>query len=650
MLLNKKNTLLLTGLCATALPSFSTWAEDVPTVVVSATRSSQSSVTIPSNIKIISREQIEASGAINLTQVISSVGGVHVTDLFGDGAQTTVSMRGFGASAISNTLIIVDGRRINNIDLSGPDLNAISVKDIEQVEIIQSSAGVLYGDQAVGGVINVITRKPEDFTVDAKVQTGSYGRSRFQGRVSDRINDDVSYVVSSDFLTTDNYRDNNKLDNMNFLGRLDYEFSAGNIYAELQRVTRDQELPGALFVNEVEANRRQSTANYADDYLDTETNVARIGSKASITDKWFLEAELATREFAYESVQSSSYGVNTTPYFIDSKQLEFTPRVIGVLPFNGADAVITSGVDYLNADYESYLKDEQTSMSYYLQAVIPVVKNTSLTLGSRKGRVENDMTSFYATGETSDRFTAFELGLQSKLNKHLSVFVRYDENFRFAKVDELSFTTPGRALKTQTGESSELGFEWNESAYKVKAQLYRLELKDEIAYDPTAVGPNSPTYSGANVNLDPTTHDGLIVEADYALNKQLGLNAVFAYTDATFDSGAFAGNKISGVPERKASLIANYKPDHKIATYMEVLYTDEHYMSGDNTNSADKLDAYAVVNVNATYRWDELEVSARVNNLFDKEYTEAASTSYGAATFFPSPEINFWLSAAVRFQ
>jgi len=648
MLLNKNNSVLLAAVVSSSLSSFSALAEDIPTVVVSAARSHQSTVTIPSNIKVISREQIEASGAINFTEVISSVGGVHVTDLFGDGSQGVLSMRGFGATAISNVLVIVDGRRINNIDLSGPDLNSISVKDIEQVEIIQSSAGVLYGDQAVGGVINVVTRKPAGFVVDAKVQTGSYGRSRFQARVSDRLSDSISYMVSSDFLRSENYRDNNDLDNKNLLGHVDYEYSTGNVFVEYQRVIRDQQLPGALFSNEVEEDRQQSTVNFTGDFLSSETEVARIGTKTALNEQWFLEAELATRQFDYASRQGYSGGPATSTFVIESEQFEFTPRVIGMLPFNGGEAIVTTGVDYLNADYKSFLEDEQTSLAYYMQAVLPVADNTALTLGGRKGRVENDMTSFYVTDEISDRFTAYEFGLQSKLNDRLTVHIRYDESFRFAKVDELSFTTPGVPLRAQTGKSKELGIEWSEKNYALKVQLYRLDLIDEISYDPFAPGPY--TGSGANVNLDPTTHDGLIVEADYTLNKQVDMSAAFTYSDATFDSGLFADNKIPGVAERKVSFITRYKPTRNVKTYLEALYTDDHYMSGDNANDSEKLDSYAVVNVNISYQIDELELSVRVNNLLDKEYSSSANDSFPSASFFPLPDRNFWLSAAVRFE
>ena len=147
-------------------------------MVVSAARTEQSTVTIPATINIISRQEIEASGASNVSEVLRNQGGIYLTDFFGAGTHSSVAMRGFSSStAASNTLVIVDGRRLNNIDLSAPDLNSISIKDIERIEIIQGSAGTLYGDQAVGGVINIITKVPEQARKEIQLSAGSYDRS-----------------------------------------------------------------------------------------------------------------------------------------------------------------------------------------------------------------------------------------------------------------------------------------------------------------------------------------------------------------------------------------------------------------------------------------------------------------------------------------
>ncbi|NOQ87761.1 MAG: TonB-dependent receptor plug domain-containing protein, partial [Gammaproteobacteria bacterium] len=144
-----------------SLPAFSeVTATQIPSVVVSAARTEQSTLTTPASITVITRKQIEDSGSTHIVEVLRGQGGVQIKDLYGDGSRATVDMRGFGDSAGSNTLILIDGRRLNNPDIGAPDLNSIALDDVERIEVVQGSAGVLFGDQAVGGVINIITRKP----------------------------------------------------------------------------------------------------------------------------------------------------------------------------------------------------------------------------------------------------------------------------------------------------------------------------------------------------------------------------------------------------------------------------------------------------------------------------------------------------------
>lgn len=636
-----KNTILLASAISAALSHTLSYAEEVPTVVVSASRSHHSSMTIPGNIKVISRQQIEDSGATSVAEVLNGVGGVHVTDLFGDGSSATISMRGFGETAGSNVLVIVDGRRLNNIDLTRPDLNAVSVKDIEQVEIVQGSAGVLYGDQAVGGVINIVTRKPQGFKVDTLLQTGSYDRTRFVGSVSDKVSDELSYLVSAEALRTDNYRDNNDQDNVNLLGRMDYELPNGGVFVEAQRVRKVSGLPGSLTEQQIEEDRRQ--ANSLTDFVDSETEVARLGGDVILSEEWSVEAELAARDF-----QSSSE-FSGIVYTIDAKQTEFTPRLIGSLPMNDSQAIITAGFDYLESDYETFSENDYETKAVYLQAVLPVSSATHVTVGGRKADYENTNTGFGFSQSFEDDESAFEIAIQSEVNENLSVFFRIDENFRFAKIDEITFTEVGKSLDVQTGQSNEIGVDYTQGELSLKAQVYRLEIDNEIAYDPNANGP-VPGF-GANVNLDPTLHDGMILEAAYSLQDNWDLAAAFTYNDATFDEGVYEGNNISGVPERQLSVNTSYRVSKAFKTYVEALHVDDHYAAGDYDNSAPKLDAYTVVNTNLAYSWDEFELSLRINNLFDKEYsTTAFGSSFGMIFPFPSPERNFWLTASVRFE
>ncbi|MCW8956675.1 MAG: TonB-dependent receptor [Gammaproteobacteria bacterium] len=625
-------------------------AEELPTVVVSAARTEQSTVTIPAAINIITQDDIQASGASNVSEVLRNQGGIYLTDYFGTGTHASIAMRGFSSEvAASNTLIIVDGRRLNNIDLSGPDLNSISIKNIERIEIIQGSAGALYGDQAVGGVINIITKSPTAASKELELSAGSYNRQRITAKIEDRVSDKISYRLTGDYLESDNYRDNNTQQNSDVFGRLNYQLDGGLLFVEAQRVSEDMELPGPLSLAEVEQDRRQSAVDYLSDYSDSETDVMRLGIRQSLLENWLTEAELTSRDQRIDVQQSFTGWVVSAPSAIDYKQAEFTPRVIGVYPMDNREMMVTLGADLLDTDYSSELTaitDVQKQQSYYAQLVVSFMTKWHLTMGSRHAMVENDVVSLYKTGNVDSSVTVAEYGLSYSPVDSVRLFVRLDENFRFAKVDELTYTSPGVELETQTGESRELGVEFKQPEYSVRAVIYRLALNDEIAFDPTVPQPTGAFYAGANVNFDPTTHDGLIVDAHYQLTQALAFNASFTYNDAVFDSGVFEGNTISGVPEKVFILTTDYKQNDNWHYFVELSYTGEYYLSGDNANLLGKQSSYSIVNANINYDRKAWSFSARINNLLNKEYIESANSWLA---YYPSPERNFWLSAAYRF-
>src|SRR5262249_41421768 len=150
--------------------------------------------------------------------------GVQVRSLFGgvNGAQTSVDVRGFGATGTSNTLVLVNGRRLNDIDLAGVDFSSIPLNSIERIELTRGNSGaVLYGDGAVGGVINIITKAGVDLPTTARVQgtAGSYNYG--EGDVSfSTSSGPYSTSVYGSAISSHGYRDNNELHQGNAVGDL----------------------------------------------------------------------------------------------------------------------------------------------------------------------------------------------------------------------------------------------------------------------------------------------------------------------------------------------------------------------------------------------------------------------------------------------
>jgi len=636
------------------LPEIVSAATEIPAVVVSAARTEQSTLTTPASISVISREQIEASGARHINEVLRGQGGVQINDLYGDGSRATVDMRGFGDTAGSNTLILVDGRRLNNPDIAAPDLNSIALEDVERIEIVQGSAGVLFGDQAVGGVINVITRKPGALRHSLKLSAGSYNTLQLHAMTSQALDSGLNYLLSLDARESDNYRDHNEASYLNGFGKLGYEYETGSVFGELQYINDELNTPGTLFADEVSADRRQVSPVYADDFSNAKTAIARVGLVQQLSDKWSLEAELTGRDTNGEFRLTSIDGTQ------DRRVVELTPRFIGFVPAIN-NTMLTLGADAVDSEYKLTTSfgdqvNDQLQSSVYAQAVIPATEVLDITLGVRYAEVENDLqdTGTFATYpsgiQIDDDVTVGTFGLAIKATENWRVLFRADQNYRFAKVDEYLQPVGQVILKTQEGLSVETGVEWASDSDTAKLLVYQLDLDDEIVYDPNA------GLFGANINLDKTRRKGIITSGHWQQTKKLGYSASYTYTDAEVLSGPLAGKDIPLVARHSVQLGSDYQLTDKWQLYGELYAISDRVFGGDFDNVLGRLPGYGVINIKAGYDYRDFNIMARINNLLNKEYSDVGQLGFDpnifAATeaFFTSPEINFMLTAAWQFR
>ena len=135
---------------------------------------------IPKNVTVLTGEEITQRGAKTVAEALKLVSSVIVKEM--GGADAAFDIRGQGATAKSNVIVLVDGAPINSIDLSGYQTSNIPVDNIERIEVIPSGGSVLYGDGAVGGTINIVTKAPEDKKNYGSLNSeiGSYGLKKQQ--------------------------------------------------------------------------------------------------------------------------------------------------------------------------------------------------------------------------------------------------------------------------------------------------------------------------------------------------------------------------------------------------------------------------------------------------------------------------------------
>ena len=637
------------GLLACALIGLSPFSlaegsQDVEHVIVSGTRSEQHTVAIPASIQVLTGEQIKLSGANNLVQVLNAQAGIQVNDAIGNqGRGASISMRGFGANSTNNVLVMVDGRKLNNPSLAGPDLASIALKDVERIEIIQGSAGTLYGDQATGGVINVITKKAAELSGFVEAGAGTDDYEAYQGAVSQAFKNGLSYRVSGEKSEADNYRDNNKSEYSNVLANVGFENELFSLFAEGQTIDDDLRLPGSLTAADIRDDRKQTfTPN---DKSNRDTDIYRLGGSLNLGDNWTVLAEFSKRD---EDSDGFLFGNFDTSTDVDT----FEPRVAGNIDTPNGPIVVTAGIDYEDADYE-YNSDfsgtdvSQDILDYYAQAITPLSQSIKLTLGARYSDFEAK--DNISRDKNEDDLIVYQAGLAYQFNEKSRVFLRRDEAFRWANPDENGFVMPTvDFLKPQESTSWELGAETRINNIFLSALIYDMDVDHEIIYDPAADGPFGPG-TGANLNLDQSQRTGIVLNSIWQATSSINVQLNYSYVDAEISSGTFDGNTVPFVAESTANLVVSYQLNEHWSFYADAQYTGELYAAGDEANAGDELDGYTIFNANV--RWDYVGFYAnlRMNNITGKEYN---GYNGGVAPFdynYPAPEETFQLTLGYNF-
>ncbi len=645
----QKLTLPLLISAVLAMPVSSAADENaLPTLVVSASRSDAVNMPHASSVKVISREEIELTGAKSLPELLRGQPGIYVSDFFGDGSNASIDMRGFGSTANANTLIMVDGRKLNFSTDSGTlYFNSIDLDNVEQVEIIQGSSGILFGNMAVGGVINVITREPVDNTVEAQLEVGSYNSHKEWLRFENLYDNGWSSRVIVSNRESDNYRDHNEAETQSASLRLDKKIKDGNLFVEYEYLDDFIETPGSLFLDEIEQDRRQSIAVYQNDYQDLETSLVRVGLSQSLNDNTEFKMEMAYRDDDRDFLSSfRAFGSSVSTQ--DRKVLDITPRVI----FGSEGLNVTTGLDYQTTDYDLLTgfgpqSNQQKLLSYYLHFSKKITSDYLLLGGIRYAEVENDIFNG-ASNQVNDDVTIGSVSLNYDNHEGYRFYLKADQNYRFAKVDEHTNPIWGQpvGLENQTGITYELGSDFDGGDYSISMALSRLDLDNEISFDASGF---------SNVNLDQTTRQGMTIFADWNISNSdiVGIN--YDYVDSEITSGPFKGNDIPQVPENKLTVYWETFPLEKISARFSGKYVSNQYYGGDYQNAFSKMDSYTTFDLSGRYELENWLVNLRLNNIFDAEYSEAGAVGLDSLftprpAEFTSPERNIWLGVKYNFS
>ena len=657
-------------------------------VVITAPRFPEEIRRLPASVTVITEEDIKQSAARTLPELLSSEVGITMKDFYGNNAAyTSIDLRGFGVTGPQNTLILLDGRRLNDFDLSGVQWPAIPLASIERVEIVRGAGGVLYGDGATAGIVNIVTRSPltpgKGLEVLGRVASydtlegqvyASYGSPRFG------INGSV-YGFESD-----GYRANNRNEQQN--NTLNMRWPLGDGALDLRFATDSQEirLPGGRFVqpsiglNEYTTDRRGAATPL--DYASRDGTRARLSFM-----QHFGDAEFSLGLDARDKDQRSYFDQSGFPtYRADDLELRsLTPRM--KVPFGRQTLVF--GVDLHQWRYRSSRTDrpenvdrptnrvavDQDTTGLYVLDTIALTPATILAAGWRSERAKYDATDVVDPGapgcffcsaapavqETQNEH-AWELGVRHAFSAQWSGFARAGRAFRFSNAEEIYesdvfFAPQFQILRPQHSRTYETGGEWRNGGRALRATLFRIDVFDEIHLDPFTTGVG-------NTNLPPSRRQGLELDSRVQLTNSVRISAAYAYTDAKFLEGTLEGSAFAiGTDIPIAGKTVPLVPRHKVnlgivwdlaaRTQLSGAFTavSEQVLDNDEPNTLEhRIPAYYVADVKLaqSFRWGR--IAATVNNLFGEKYYDYAVRSAFVPdrySVYPLPERTFGLTVEI---
>ncbi len=634
------------AVCA-ALPVL---AQNVPEatlggVVVTATRFPVSADVLPFGVSVVTQADIQRAGATTVNDALVKLLGVPGrTDFYGSG-DYGLDLRGFGTTASSNQVVVLDGIRINEADSSGARLSGIAIDSVEKIEVIRGSGSVLYGEGATGGVIVITTKAGAGLerSNQANLYTavGTYGLREVRAGAT-LASGGFSLDVSGNQRDADNHRDNFKSSTDGRSATAQWSNDWLRLGASYAHDKLDSGLPGELTAVEYAVNpAKAKTTNTTGKISNTRQT---LFAQAELGD-WQLGMDIGQRSKSLDSLKN---GVSTYNYDVDAETLAV--RAKHASKWGSARNLITFGRDQADwtritpGQYGSV--SEQKSHALYAQDDLTLSGGTRASVGYRSESISQ---SDSAGGlNTDQRKTAWELGLTQPLTTTWSVFGRLGNSFRLANIDELGFTTPSAVLQPQTSRDFEMGSRWTYEAARVELRYYRNRLSNEIGYDPTVINSNSFNGFGANVNFDPTLRQGLELETRYSVSKTLAVQLNLGVREAKFTDGTHNGRTVPLVARNTMAIRANWQPLPAHSVNAGVVWVSNQNVDFNNTC---KVPAYAVADARYAYQMGHVELSLGISNLFDKKYFTLAygCGSSGATSIYPEAGRAFTGAVRVKF-
>ncbi|MDI1298645.1 TonB-dependent receptor [Methylotenera sp.] len=571
--------------------------------------------------EIHTAKEIEASGAATLYDFLAQQSSVNLGSYFGNKATPTMNLHGYGGdNGNQNVVITLDGQRLNNIDSAPQLLGAISLGNIERIEISKGSGSVIYGDGATAGVIQIYTKNKTGVTVSTSF--GDFGQQNhyINAGLSEKYFDlyvSAAHDSNDGYSKTDNtgHKDEFTSDTQNVKLKIKPTDSLRLLVSGTNSrndVRYPNELTNAQFNSDPSQNGKPST-KYTSQSLDTAQ--WKVGVEYDITSKIKIAAT-HYREDKASTYSSKTDFVNKSDELSISYDDDIVSAIAGLQSFDGNR---DGGFDVTSKDSRAWFLNTEYRPTWLTDAL-------TVSAGVREEEVKYQYAPTAGTSlNDKENLNAWDIGANYRLSPKLSVFTNYNKAYLAPNIDsffgfDTFFNTIFNGfIKPQQSKTLNIGLNHVAANNRLKATLFYANLDNEIYLD-KSLG----NYT--NTNLDESHKYGLELQDYFKITDNLNASVIYNYTRSIIDKelredgSSISGKDLPSAPKHTIVANVNYKFLEHASMNLNQTWRSSTYASEDFLNNASQRQGhYESTNIALNYQYKNMQFFTSVNNLFEHE-------------------------------
>lgn len=585
-------------------------------IVVTATRTPTKINNTIAQTRVIDTEALKRYQGQSALDVIKRQPGFSHYSSGGAGTTSNFYMRGYGSNQI---LVLIDGVRYSSISAGGASLSLLPADQIERIEVLYGASGSsIYGADAMGGVIQIFTKGRNVERNQFSVTAGAGSNDEYlYGATAQFVNNTgTSLSLSASHNETDGI--NATLpNNFNYYPD-DDGFESDNFSLALTQRINEQWLAGAS------ALYSKSTTEYDYNNIDNVYSDQKNGAVQAFVDWRYRPDSSVKLQYGHSIDESDNPAYNN---YYDTKQDQVSLVGQHQLPIGKG----IYGAEYLKQSLDSnisYDVDDRDITSAFLGYV----------LADDQFDVQANV-RFDDYSKFGDE-TTYNLGGAYNISPDLRVGANYAKGFRAPTFNDLYYPDSGNPdLDPETSDNYEVFAEYDTAMQSTRLTGYYNKVNDLIGYvaNPT---PDNP-FAGNTENVNEAKIRGVTLISDWRIDDYL-FGASYDYQKAEDDSGdSNDGNFLAFRPEHKGLVYVGYQLP-SLSLRAEYEYIDDYYSSPANTD-AQRVDGFGLLNISGNYQLNpNLSLTARLNNITNKEYVTIPGYNTDGTNFFTSLTYNWY--------